>query len=141
MRRREFIALLGCAAGAWSFGGYAQQARKKVWRLGVLLPGAPPEPLLEAIREGLRDRGYMEGRDVALEVRWAEGKLDRLNDLAKELVGDWRVVWKDYRIEGRLFARSHGRPSDLSLISLEQSGKPRRYTRINDCAAAVSNQA
>jgi ABC-type uncharacterized transport system substrate-binding protein len=87
MRRREFLALLGCAAGAWPFGGYAQQARKKVWRLGVLLPGAPPEPLLEAIREGLRDRGYMEGRDVALEVRWAEGKLDRLNDLAKELVG------------------------------------------------------
>jgi len=60
-------------------------AGAKLWRLGVLQPGTPPEPLLEAFREGLRDLGYREGRDVVLEVRWAEGQVDRLTDLAVEL--------------------------------------------------------
>jgi putative ABC transport system substrate-binding protein len=83
--RRDFITLLGGAA-AWPLAARAQQPRK-VWRLGVLQPGAPPEPLLEAVRDGLRDLGYMEGRDVVLEIRWAEGKLDRLTALAAELVG------------------------------------------------------
>ena len=64
----------------------AQQPRK-VWRLGVLQPGAPPEPLLETIRDALRDLGYLEGRDLVVEARWAEGKHDRLAGLAAELVG------------------------------------------------------
>jgi putative ABC transport system substrate-binding protein len=84
MRRREFITLLGGVAASWPLAARAQQA--KVWRIGVLEPGAPPEPLLEAVREGLRDLGYMEGRDVVLEIRWAEGKFDRLSALAAELV-------------------------------------------------------
>src|SRR5262249_1525170 len=83
--RREFITLLGGAA-AWPLAARAQQPRK-VWRVGVLQPGAPPEPLLEAVRDGVRDLGYMEGRDIVLEVRWAEGKHDRLAGLAAELVG------------------------------------------------------
>jgi putative ABC transport system substrate-binding protein len=86
MRRREFITLLGGAAAAWPLAARAQQARK-VWRLGMLQPGAPPEPLLEVIRDGLRDLGYMEGRDIVFEIRWAEGKHDRLGGLAAELVG------------------------------------------------------
>ncbi len=65
--RREFIALLGGAAIAWPLTTRAQQT-KKVWRLGILQRGAPPEPLVEAIRDGLRDLGYMEGRDIAFEV-------------------------------------------------------------------------
>src|ERR1700693_77392 len=64
----------------------AQPARK-VPHIGVLQAGAPPEPLVEAFREGLRDLGYAEGRDIVLEFRWAEGKLDRLPELAAELVG------------------------------------------------------
>ena len=86
MRRREFITLLGTAAAAWPVATRAQQPRK-VWRLGVLEPGAPPAPFLEAVRDGLRDLGYMEGRDIVFEVRWAEGKHDRLTGLAAELVG------------------------------------------------------
>jgi putative ABC transport system substrate-binding protein len=86
MKRRAFITLLGGAAAAWPLAANAQQARK-VWRLGMLQPGAPPEPLLEVIRDGLRDLGYMEGRDIVFEVRWAEGKHDRLGGLAAELVG------------------------------------------------------
>jgi putative tryptophan/tyrosine transport system substrate-binding protein len=86
MKWREFITLLGSTVAAWPLAARAQQARK-VWRLGVLQPGAPPEPLLEAVRDGVRDLGYMEGRDIVLEVRWAEGKQDRLAGLAAELVG------------------------------------------------------
>jgi putative tryptophan/tyrosine transport system substrate-binding protein len=84
--RREFITLLGGAAVAWPPAARAQQPRK-VWRIGVLQPGAPPEPMLETIKDGLRDLGYMEGRDIVFEVRWAEGKHDRLAGLAAELVG------------------------------------------------------
>jgi putative tryptophan/tyrosine transport system substrate-binding protein len=56
-------------------------------RLAVLQPGAPPEPLVEAFRQRLRELGYVEGRNLVLEYRWAEGKLDRLADLARELSG------------------------------------------------------
>jgi putative ABC transport system substrate-binding protein len=85
IRRRELIVALGGAV-ALPLAARAQQ-RRKVWRLGVLYPGAPPEPLLEVVRDGLRDLGYMEGRDIVFEIRWAEGKHDRLAGLAAELVG------------------------------------------------------
>lgn len=65
----------------------AQQPGAKIARIGILQPGTPPEPLFEAFREGLRDLGYREGRNLILEVRWAEGKADRLTKLAAELVG------------------------------------------------------
>jgi putative tryptophan/tyrosine transport system substrate-binding protein len=86
MKRRQFIALLGgAAAAAWPLAARAQQSRK-VWRLGVLQGGAPPEPLFDATIDGLRDLGYVEGRNIVFEVRWAEGKPDRFPDLAAELV-------------------------------------------------------
>src|SRR5262249_48496344 len=84
IERRKFRATLGVAA-AWPRAARGQQPRK-VWRLGVLQGGAPPEPLLDATKDGLRDLGYIEGRNIAFEVRWAEGKVDRFPDLAAELV-------------------------------------------------------
>jgi putative ABC transport system substrate-binding protein len=82
MRRREFITLLGGAA-AWSSAARAQQAR--VYTIGVLtLPN--PEPLLEALREGLRDAGYVEGRNLRLEIRSAAGRPDLQLEKAAELV-------------------------------------------------------
>jgi putative tryptophan/tyrosine transport system substrate-binding protein len=84
--RRKFLATLGGAAAGWPLAARAQQPRK-VWRLGVLQPAAPPEPLVDVTRQRLRELGYLEGRNVVLEYRWAEGKLDRLTDLATELVG------------------------------------------------------
>src|SRR5262249_14116589 len=83
--RRELLAALGGAAAAWPLAVRAQQPRK-MWRLGVLQGGTPPEPLLDATKDGLRDLGYVDGRKV-FEVRWAEGKVDRFPDLATELVG------------------------------------------------------
>src|SRR5262245_35440284 len=49
-------------------------------------PGAPPEPLVEALLERLRELGYREGRDIVFELRWAQGKNERLTELASELV-------------------------------------------------------
>jgi putative tryptophan/tyrosine transport system substrate-binding protein len=87
MRRREFITLLGGAAALWSFAVHAQTSTGKLHRLGILQPGAPPEPLVDAIRQRMQELGYSEGRNIAFEYRWAEGKLDRLTELAMELVG------------------------------------------------------
>jgi putative tryptophan/tyrosine transport system substrate-binding protein len=84
IKRREFIALIGGAA-AWPLAVRAQQPIGKVRRLGILQPGAPPEPLVEAMRERLRELGYREGHDIVLEFRWAEGKFERLSQLAAEL--------------------------------------------------------
>ncbi len=86
MDRRAFLTGTGAMLLAAPLAAEAQPARK-VHHVGVLQAGAPPEPLVEAFREGLRDLGYVEGRDIVLEYRWAEGKLDRLPELAAELVG------------------------------------------------------
>jgi putative tryptophan/tyrosine transport system substrate-binding protein len=85
LRRREFVALLGGAVAAWPVAASAQQ-RAKVPRLGVLWPGSPPDNWDEAFRQGLHALGYVEGRNISLEYRWAEGKQPRLRDLAEELV-------------------------------------------------------
>src|SRR4051812_7022306 len=83
--RREIITLLGGAAAAWPFAARAQQA--KVYRVGALYIGlADAESLKKELREGLRELGYLEGQNVAFEFRSAEGKLDRLPELAAELV-------------------------------------------------------
>jgi putative ABC transport system substrate-binding protein len=86
MRRREFITLIGAAAAAWPLGANAQQIGK-VYRIGFLWdgPGVFPDAL-EAFRQGLRELGYVEGQNIAIEYRWAEGKPERMRELAEELV-------------------------------------------------------
>jgi ABC-type uncharacterized transport system substrate-binding protein len=84
VKRREFIALLGGAA-AWPHAARAQQAR--VYTIGVLTLTSPsPEPLLKALREGLHDAGYVEGRNLRLEIRSAAGSPDLQLERATELV-------------------------------------------------------
>jgi putative ABC transport system substrate-binding protein len=85
MRRREFITLLVSAAVV-PFTAHAQKPPGKVYRLGILQPGSPPEPLVDALQERLKQLGYTEGHNIAYEYRWAEGKVHRLPELAKELV-------------------------------------------------------
>ena len=87
--RRRLVIALGAGALAVPLLPFAQQPGK-VWRVGFLNPISPDSrgiPRLQAFREGMREHSYVEGKDLQLEVRWAEGKLDRLNALAAELVG------------------------------------------------------
>src|SRR5262245_26960078 len=86
MRRREFIALLSGAAVGWPVAANAQQA-DKIARIGWLGQDlARGLQVREAFRQGLRDLGYVEGRNFVIEFRDAEGKLDRFPALAAELV-------------------------------------------------------
>jgi putative ABC transport system substrate-binding protein len=85
MRRRTFIAILGAAA-AWPVAARAQKTARMP-RLGVLLYSTPQDdPQARALQDGLRDLGYIDGQNVSIEYRFAEGKVERLPDLAADLV-------------------------------------------------------
>jgi hypothetical protein len=86
IRRRQFIALLGGAAAAWPLAARAQQLTMPR-RLGVLLYSTPQaESQMERVRSGLRELGYAEGRNLLVSYYYAEGKPERLPDLAAALV-------------------------------------------------------
>src|SRR5882724_1513000 len=86
MKKHLFKLALGAMAFAICVSAEAQQPAREVPRIGILFIGDRNQPHLEAFRQGLRERGYTEGKNIAIEYRYAEGKINRLPLLAAELV-------------------------------------------------------
>src|SRR5262245_24504335 len=86
MKRREVLALLGGTAAAWPLAARGQQPAMPV--IGFLSPTSPDPNAerLRALRQGLKDNGYVESENVTIIYRWAEGEFDRLATLATELL-------------------------------------------------------
>jgi putative ABC transport system substrate-binding protein len=87
VKRRDFITLLGGAAVGWPLAASAQ-AQPKIPRVGYVFGSTPTAATyIEAFRQGLRELGYVEGQTIVLELRWAEGRAERMPELVAELVG------------------------------------------------------
>jgi putative ABC transport system substrate-binding protein len=90
MKRREFIAVLGAAMAAWPLAARAERIDRTMRRVGVLMPFAPDDPearlRVAAFEQGLRDLGWLDGRNVRIDYRWVTDDPDRLRDEAAALV-------------------------------------------------------
>jgi hypothetical protein len=110
MKRREFITLLGGAAATWPLAARAQQASKlpTIGFLGATTPSAGGQ-LLAAFVQRLRELGWVEGRNVAIESRWAEGRGERFAEIAAEFVR--------LKVDIRARKRQHAPQQTTSLLN------------------------
>ena len=94
MRRREFMILFGGAITAAHELHAQKKAMPVIGVLGAVPPAGPNDPVMAAFRQGLSETGYVEGQNLAIEYRWAEGRYDRLPALAADLLGrKVNVIW------------------------------------------------
>lgn len=105
MRRREFLAALAAVPAAWPRGARAQQPVPVIGFLSAVSPG-PFAQRLAAFGQGLNESGYVEGRNLVIESRWAEGHYDRLPALAADLVGRRVVLIVTYTDAAALAAKA-----------------------------------
>jgi putative ABC transport system substrate-binding protein len=154
MRRRDFIMTVGGVAVTWPLGARAQQGRQR--KIGFLCLGTPdPKPFLEALRAGLHDLGYDEGKDFQLEVRSAGGSAGSLASLASNLVASKMDVIVAFQTPAATaaklatedvpivmyvadpvrqgFVKSLSRPGAISLAWTRQVRKPRKRI-LKSCA-------
>jgi putative ABC transport system substrate-binding protein len=112
MERREFITLVGGMAATWPFAARAQQLppMPRVGFMHILSPENVPH-FMPAFREGLLEQGFVEGRNVAIEYRWAEGQYDRLQTHAADLV----------RLQVAVIAATGGQPSPQVAMAATQT--------------------
>ena len=105
MRRREFIKVVAGLVGTWPLAAYAQSALPVIGFLSGVSPG-PFAQRLAAFRQGLNETGIIDGQNVAIEYRWAEGQYDRLPALAVDLVNRKAVVIVAYTDAAALTAKA-----------------------------------
>ena len=127
LRRREFIALLGGAA-AWPLTTRAQQSMPVIGYLGATSRGKDARALV-AFAQGLKEAGFVEGQNVAIEYRWADGQYDRLPALASDLARRQvavifapastpaRTGGKSRDVSYRLYSRSRSDPVAAGLVA------------------------
>jgi putative ABC transport system substrate-binding protein len=139
MRRRDFIKVIAGSAACWPLAARAQS--KPMARLGVLLYSNPQsDPQMPSIRQGLSELGYVEGRNITIESRYAEGRVDRLPILAAELVvlqpdvmlaigGDVAQIAKKFNETIPLVFLSSADPQQLGLVSEFPSTRRQRDWR------------
>jgi putative ABC transport system substrate-binding protein len=120
MRRRRFISLLGGAAAAWPLPARAQQQPVRPL-IGVLSPlsAASAARNIAGFRSGLRDLGYLEGRNVTLEIRYGDGAPERMAPLAQELVALKPDVLMAGSRSGVLAAQAATRTIPIVIITVD----------------------
>ena len=111
MRRREFITLVGATAAAWPLAAHAQQPGK-MYKVGLLeeADGSPTDERGRAMLAGLAARGFVEGRNLLVEERWSEGRVERLPALVAELKAANVGVIVTFGYPSSLAAKSSGLP-------------------------------